>query len=158
MGKGDIILYLDLLPLIVEEHVPSETDPASTLDFHVRAKERQLQNVLSQEDEAEGELRRALAKHGQSASDAMKDPTVDALYTQLALLDLPTAAATELLPPDDMRTRGLLSDTLVNLKTAGRRLFHVYSEALHTFICEKAGADLRDQVLSAISAGTGSRS
>ena len=125
----------------------------STLDFHVRTKQRELRGVLDDARAAAIRLKEELSKQG--VTPPLSKPTIDALFVQLALLDLPNATATELLPSDDLRTRGLLDDATEALKTAGWRLFRVYSDALHTLVCEKAGADLRQQVLSAISTGTG---
>ena len=89
-------LYMELSALITEEHMSSKTDPVSTLDFHVRTKERQLRNVLDRENEAADELKKALAKHENSAREAVSDPTVDALFMQLALIDLPTQGCSTL--------------------------------------------------------------
>lgn len=127
-----------------------ENEEPSTLDIHVRGKQRELQANLSNLEAADQKLRRSLDG---AMSDGAARPEVDALYVQLALLDLPKAAATGLMKSEDELLRGPAQDMLDGLKVAGRRLFHAYSEALHSFICEKAGGDLRGRVLSAISSG-----
>jgi hypothetical protein len=124
----------------------------STLDLHVRAKQQELRAHLD-DASAEYRLKEELSKNENISPGS--NPGVDALFVQLALLDLPKSAAMELLPSDDQRGRGLLDNPTAALKIAGQRLFHSYSAALHTVVCEKAADDVRQQVLSAISAGSG---
>jgi hypothetical protein len=108
----------------------------SILDLHIRAKQQELRARLD-DASAAYRLKEELSKDENISAGS--NPGVDALFVQLALLDLPKSAAMELLRSDDQRARGLLDNPTAALKIAGQRLFHSYSAALHTVVCEKAG-------------------